>query len=307
MLQEYRPESSKYLNFIVLAQFTHRSYIGRKRRMRKASCCPKEGLNRGAWTSEEDKLLSDYILAHGLGRWRSLPANAGLNRCGKSCRLRWLNYLRPDIKKGNITQEEEDLIIRLHNLLGNSRWSLIAGRLPGRTDNEIKNYWNTYLRKKGLHSSPSPASKNREVQTVKAVADKQKGVEVNVIRTKAIRCTRSLFADEVPASGMNNSAYSVLPSAMFDYDTSDFSGNDPAPQAAKSVCSEENMQNSVFPQAADGFYTSSGSFHDSFSATASSSYFNYTKICSTVLEKSEELHPFMCDDEWVSLLMHPNI
>ncbi|RZS29249.1 hypothetical protein BHM03_00062958 [Ensete ventricosum] len=101
--------------------------------MRKASCCPKEGLNRGAWTSEEDKLLSDYIFAHGLGRWRSLPANAGknnasdntgfdiagLNRCGKSCRLRWLNYLRPDIKKGNITQEEEDLIIRLHNLLGN--------------------------------------------------------------------------------------------------------------------------------------------------------------------------------------------
>lgn len=77
MLQEYRPESSKYLNFIVLAQFTHRSYTGRKRRMRKASCCPKEGLNRGAWTSEEDKLLSDYILAHGLGRWRSLPANAG--------------------------------------------------------------------------------------------------------------------------------------------------------------------------------------------------------------------------------------
>lgn len=81
MLQEYRPESSKYLNFIVLAQFTHRSYTGRKRRMRKASCCPKEGLNRGAWTSEEDKLLSDYILAHGLGRWRSLPANAGKSIC----------------------------------------------------------------------------------------------------------------------------------------------------------------------------------------------------------------------------------
>ncbi|OVA18433.1 SANT/Myb domain [Macleaya cordata] len=74
---------------------------------------------------------------------------AGLNRCGKSCRLRWLNYLRPGIKRGNITEDEEDLIIRLHNLLGN-RWSLIAGRLPGRTDNEIKNHWNTHLSKKSL-------------------------------------------------------------------------------------------------------------------------------------------------------------
>lgn len=58
-----------------------------------------------------------------------------------------MNYLRPDIKRGNITPDEEDLIIRLHSLLGN-RWSLIAGRLPGRTDNEIKNYWNTHLSKK---------------------------------------------------------------------------------------------------------------------------------------------------------------
>ena len=58
-----------------------------------------------------------------------------------------MNYLRPDIKRGNITPEEDDLIIRMHSLLGN-RWSLIAGRLPGRTDNEIKNYWNTHLSKK---------------------------------------------------------------------------------------------------------------------------------------------------------------
>ncbi|XP_061994514.1 transcription repressor MYB5-like isoform X2 [Rosa rugosa] len=73
--------------------------------------------------------------------------NNCLKRCGKSVRLRWLNYLRPGIKKGNITEEEEDLIIRMHKLVGN-RWSLIAGRIPGRTDNEIKNYWNSTLRKK---------------------------------------------------------------------------------------------------------------------------------------------------------------
>lgn len=84
--------------------------------------------------------------------------DAGLLRCGKSCRLRWMNYLRPDIKRGNITPEEDDLIIRMHSLLGN-RWSLIAGRLPGRTDNEIKNYWNTHLCKKLKNQGPDPEEK----------------------------------------------------------------------------------------------------------------------------------------------------
>jgi len=112
--------------------------------------CSKEdgGLNRGAWTAQEDMILREYINTHGcIGCWRSLSTKAGLKRNGKSCRLRWLNYLRPDIKRGNISSDEEELIIRLHRLLGN-RWSLIAGRLPGRTDNEIKNYWNTHLSKK---------------------------------------------------------------------------------------------------------------------------------------------------------------
>ncbi|CAM8926406.1 hypothetical protein QQ045_021162 [Rhodiola kirilowii] len=115
--------------------------------MGRAPCCSKVGLHRGPWTPREDTLLTKYIQAHGEGNWRSLPKKAGLLRCGKSCRLRWLNYLRPDIKRGNISSDEDDLIIRLHILLGN-RWSLIAGRLPGRTDNEIKNYWNTHLSKK---------------------------------------------------------------------------------------------------------------------------------------------------------------
>ncbi|XP_008775013.1 myb-related protein 308-like [Phoenix dactylifera] len=115
--------------------------------MGRAPCCPKVGMHRGPWSPGEDALLANYIQCHGEGNWRSLPKKAGLLRCGKSCRLRWMNYLRPDIKRGNIGPEEEDLIIRLHSLLGN-RWSLIAGRLPGRTDNEIKNYWNSHLSKK---------------------------------------------------------------------------------------------------------------------------------------------------------------
>ncbi|XP_062158975.1 transcription factor MYB123-like [Alnus glutinosa] len=166
--------------------------------MGRRPCCSKEGLNRGAWTALEDKILAAYIKAHGEGKWRNLPKRAGLKRCGKSCRLRWLNYLRPDIKRGNISHDEEELIVRLHNLLGN-RWSLIAGRLPGRTDNEIKNYWNTTLGKKAKapQSSSPPAgqsslsrSRNRKM----TIEPQKKGeAPSHVIRTKAIRCTKVLI------------------------------------------------------------------------------------------------------------------
>ncbi|KAI4326264.1 hypothetical protein MLD38_031594 [Melastoma candidum] len=125
--------------------------------MRKASGHnKKEGaVKKGAWSKQEDQKLVDYIRKHGQGCWRSLPRAAGLLRCGKSCRLRWMNYLRPDLKRGNFGDDEEDLIIKLHALLGN-RWSLIAGRLPGRTDNEIKNYWNTHLRRKLIQRGIDP-------------------------------------------------------------------------------------------------------------------------------------------------------
>ncbi|CAK7339099.1 unnamed protein product [Dovyalis caffra] len=118
-------------------------------------CCSKVGLKRGPWTPEEDELLASYIKKEGEGRWRTLPKKAGLLRCGKSCRLRWMNYLRPSVKRGQIAPDEEDLILRLHRLLGN-RWSLIAGRIPGRTDNEIKNYWNTHLSKKLISQGIDP-------------------------------------------------------------------------------------------------------------------------------------------------------
>ncbi|KAI8526402.1 hypothetical protein RHMOL_Rhmol13G0304600 [Rhododendron molle] len=118
-------------------------------------CCSKVGLKRGPWTAEEDEVLGNYIRKEGEGRWRTLPKRAGLLRCGKSCRLRWMNYLRPNVKRGHIAPDEEDLILRLHRLLGN-RWSLIAGRIPGRTDNEIKNYWNTHLSKKLINQGIDP-------------------------------------------------------------------------------------------------------------------------------------------------------
>ncbi|KAJ8750250.1 hypothetical protein K2173_014165 [Erythroxylum novogranatense] len=115
--------------------------------MGRSPCCDKIGLKKGPWTPEEDQKLLAYIEEHGHGSWRNLPAKAGLQRCGKSCRLRWTNYLRPDIKRGKFSLQEEQAIIQLHALLGN-RWSAIATHLPKRTDNEIKNYWNTHLKKR---------------------------------------------------------------------------------------------------------------------------------------------------------------
>ncbi|XP_022945854.1 transcription factor MYB30-like [Cucurbita moschata] len=117
--------------------------------MVRAPCCQKTGLKKGPWAAEEDQILISFIQKHGHANWRALPKLAGLLRCGKSCRLRWINYLRPDIKRGNFTQEEQNTILYLHEKLGN-RWSAIAAQLPGRTDNEIKNFWHTHLKKRAM-------------------------------------------------------------------------------------------------------------------------------------------------------------
>ncbi|MQM04903.1 hypothetical protein Taro_037704 [Colocasia esculenta] len=118
--------------------------------MGRAPCCDKANVKKGPWSPEEDAKLKAYIEEHGTGgNWIALPQKIGLKRCGKSCRLRWLNYLRPNIKHGGFSEEEDNIICSLYISIG-SRWSIIAAQLPGRTDNDIKNYWNTRLKKKLL-------------------------------------------------------------------------------------------------------------------------------------------------------------
>ncbi|KAL8198009.1 hypothetical protein R6Q57_029936 [Mikania cordata] len=123
--------------------------------MGRAPCCDKDNVKRGPWSPEEDAKLKTFIEKYGTGgNWIALPRKAGLKRCGKSCRLRWLNYLRPNIKHGEFTDDEDKIICSLYSNIG-SRWSIIAAQLPGRTDNDIKNYWNTKLKKKLLAMLPS--------------------------------------------------------------------------------------------------------------------------------------------------------
>ncbi|XP_068331688.1 transcription factor WER-like [Pyrus communis] len=133
---------------------------------------------KALWTKEEDEILLDYIRVHGRGRWNRIPKVTGLRRSGKRCRLRWLNHLSPNVKRGVFSEEEEDLIIRLHNLLGN-RWSLIARRVPGRTDNQVKNYWNTHLYKK-----------------LNAIKKQQTPRKVAVVSAKVNICQQSVFPKE---------------------------------------------------------------------------------------------------------------
>ncbi|KAG1364440.1 transcription factor MYB36-like [Cocos nucifera] len=116
--------------------------------MGRTPCCDKANVKKGPWSPEEDVKLKAYIEEHGTGgNWIALPQKIGLKRCGKSCRLRWLNYLRPDIKHDGFSEEEDQIICSLYISIG-SRWSIIAAQLPGRTDNDVKNYWNTRLKKK---------------------------------------------------------------------------------------------------------------------------------------------------------------
>ncbi|KQK17149.1 hypothetical protein BRADI_1g32720v3 [Brachypodium distachyon] len=126
------------------------------------------GLKKGPWTQAEDTVLLEHVRRHGEGNWNAVRREAGLQRCGKSCRLRWANHLRPNLRKGPFSPDEERLILRLHGLIGN-KWARISSHLPGRTDNEVKNYWNTRLKRRQRAGQPMyPPDVEREIALFRA-------------------------------------------------------------------------------------------------------------------------------------------
>ncbi|XP_023643488.1 transcription factor MYB63 [Capsella rubella] len=165
----------------------------------RAPCCDKTKVKRGPWSPEEDLKLISFIQKFGHENWRSLPKQSGLLRCGKSCRLRWINYLRPDLKRGNFTAEEEATIIKLHQNYGN-KWSKIASQLPGRTDNEIKNVWHTHLKKRLVQSSGTDHTADEPANSSPCSSDSVSRGEVSLNRT-----TRNALSTSVSSGGSNHS------------------------------------------------------------------------------------------------------
>ncbi|CAH2072772.1 unnamed protein product [Thlaspi arvense] len=232
--------------------------------MGRKPCCDKIGLKRGPWTIEEDHRLMNFILNNGIHCWRIVPKLAGLLRCGKSCRLRWINYLRPDLKRGGFTDAEEDRIMELHSQLGN-RWSKIASHFSGRTDNEIKNHWNTKIKKKMKHLGLDPAT-HEPINNITDQTDPNQ-------KTKPNMCSTTIKEGEEPKDQTPND--DVVPETTKTVIMS-YNAEELVAKNCKTLCAEEVDIGSLFEMQGNEISISSSSFsslYSNISRSESSSYF----------------------------------
>ncbi|KAK4843299.1 hypothetical protein QYF36_006541 [Acer negundo] len=212
--------------------------------MGRQPCCDKLGVKKGPWTAEEDKKLINFILTNGQCCWRAVPKLAGLRRCGKSCRLRWTNYLRPDLKRGLLTDAEEQLVIDLHARLGN-RWSKIAARLPGRTDNEIKNHWNTHIKKKLLKLGIDPIThepfhKDQPKHDELATDDQQSSSQTDNLLVESASNNNNNHHQMPETNNMEDNNSSSSPP------TENSSSTDNDTRLLDSICNDESLLNSLW-------------------------------------------------------------
>ncbi|XP_054795496.1 transcription factor MYB114-like [Prosopis cineraria] len=196
----------------------------------------KSELRKGAWTQEEDNLLRTCVRKYGEGNWNLIPQRAGLKRCRKSCRMRWLNYLKPNINRGSFTEDEADMIRRFHKLLGN-RWSMIAGRLPGRTANDVKNFWHTKMRK----ATEENQRKKKAAEKVSIITEDTAKVKVQQV-VQVIKPRPHTFSENSP--WLRNKSYE-LGSASESASSSSFAAQPgpPAADSGKSEAEEEWWEN----------------------------------------------------------------
>ncbi|KFK35251.1 hypothetical protein AALP_AA5G260400 [Arabis alpina] len=153
--------------------------------MKKTESTKKEEIKKGPWKAEEDEVLLNHVNRYGPRDWSSIRSKGLLHRTGKSCRLRWVNKLRPNLKNGcKFSAEEERIVIELQSEFGN-KWARIATYLPGRTDNDVKNFWSSRQKRLAriLHNSSDASSSSNLNPKSSSSSSQNKGKNVKPIQS----------------------------------------------------------------------------------------------------------------------------